>query len=123
MKRVLIIVSIVIIALLTACSNSNNSNKELSNKEIIGYTSRNTPIIKEENNISWNSTPDSTCFSSIGYDEDNNCLYVIFRETGAEYKYSDFTTSDWIDFTEADSLGSYFNKYIKGNYYCEKIEE
>lgn len=66
-------------------------------------------------------TPRSSCFSYIGYDEANETLYVVFRESGMEYVYHNFTDGDWYSFYNADSLGKYYNAHIKGNYECEKI--
>lgn len=66
------------------------------------------------------STPDSSCFSAVGYNADYEILAVTFRESGESYLYLDFPRNEWEDFRSADSLGSYFNKYIKNNYACNK---
>ena len=66
-------------------------------------------------------TPRSSCFSEIGYDAKNEILHVVFRTTGIEYVYYDFTQSDWNAFYNADSLGKYFNAYIKGHFDYKKI--
>lgn len=117
-----ILLFVILILILAGCSETKYKQDDYEN-EVIGYTSRGTPIIEEpEVDISWQSTPSSTAFSKVGYDADNEDLYVSFRDSGAEYRYSDFSYSDWTDFINADSLGKHFNSYIKGQYYCEKID-
>lgn len=74
-----------------------------------------------EGAVEMEQTPRSSCFSYIGYDEANETLYVVFRESGMEYVYHNFTDGDWYSFYNADSLGKYYNAHIKGNYECEKI--
>ncbi len=64
---------------------------------------------------------DSSCFSRIGYDADNQILKVQFRESGEYYVYFDFSQEDYEDFSSADSLGKYFNAYIKGVYDYERL--
>ena len=66
------------------------------------------------------NTPDSTCFSRVGYDSRNNVLIVVFRESGAEYQYFDVPEDVWESFYDSASLGRYFNSYIKGNYAYRK---
>ena len=39
------------------------------------------------------NTPDSTCFSRVGYDSRNNVLIMVFRDSGAEYHYYDVPTA------------------------------
>lgn len=66
------------------------------------------------------NTPDSTCFSRVGYDSRNNVLIVVFRDSGAEYHYYDVPEDVWESFYDSASLGKYFNREIKGNYEYEK---
>jgi len=68
-------------------------------------------------------TPDSSCFSEIGYDERNEVLVVVFRDSGAMYAYKDVPDSVWDDLFFASSMGGYYNENIKGQYDCEKIVE
>lgn len=78
------------------------------------------PIEDEEPTVSMKSTPDSSCFSEIGYDDWTATLYVRFRDSGSLYSYEEFY--DWDSFRHADSLGSYYNSYIKGQYECHRLE-
>ena len=64
---------------------------------------------------------DSSCFSKVGYDASSETLVVMFRDSGKKYAYSNFPVEEWSKFISADSLGTYFNQYIKGNYDCEKL--
>lgn len=66
------------------------------------------------------NTPESTCFSRVGYDSRNNVLIVVFRDSGAEYHYYDVPEDVWESFYDSASLGKYFNREIKGNYEYEK---
>lgn len=67
------------------------------------------------------NTPESTCFSRVGYDRRNNVLIVVFRDYGAEYHYFDVPEDVWESFYDSVSLGRYFNANIKGNYrYAKK---
>ncbi len=66
------------------------------------------------------NTPDSTCFSRVGYDRRNNVLIVVFRDSGAEYHYFGVSEDVWESFYDSTSLGRYFNSYIKGNYAYKK---
>lgn len=66
-------------------------------------------------------TPDSSCFSQVGFFE--HTLYVTFRETNKSYVYYDLPESVWDSFINSRSLGTYFNNEIKGNYdYGEIID-
>lgn len=66
------------------------------------------------------NTPESTCFSRVGYDSRNNMLIVVFRDSGAEYHYFGVPEDVWESFYDSASLGRYFNAHIKGNYAYRK---
>lgn len=66
------------------------------------------------------STPESTCFSAVGYDWDNEVLYVQFRDSGSIYAY-DAPSSVYDELTAADSMGGYYNACIKGQYTSSRI--
>jgi len=80
------------------------------------------PLVFDITNIIMRSTPGSSCFSEIGYDPDFEILVVKFRDSGSVYTYSDFPQSEWDKFTAASSLGSWYNKHIKGKYDYEKLD-
>lgn len=65
---------------------------------------------------------DSTCFESIGYDKSNDILVVKFLESGSVYIYYEVPVSVYKELRSADSIGGYYNNYIKGQYISERIE-
>lgn len=65
---------------------------------------------------------DSTCFSAVGYDEYNEILVVEFLDEGSIYAYYDVPEYEYWDLVNADSIGGYYNDYIKGQYYSERLE-
>lgn len=67
-------------------------------------------------------TPESSCFYEVGYSEIWERLVVVFRETGAMYMYYDVPWEEAWNFLDADSLGTYYNAYIKGRYDCDRIQ-
>ena len=75
----------------------------------------------DADDVKMQSTPGSSCFSEIGYDSYWEILVVQFRDNGSVYTYLDFPIDKWDKFISADSLGSWYNKYIKGQYEYEKI--
>lgn len=87
-------------------------------------TSQGTPISSESEvpNTKMHDTPNSTCFSSVGYDSNTGTLFVVFRDSGAKYAYDEVPASVYDELCSADSMGGYYNKNIKGNYDCTKIE-
>ena len=84
-------------------------------------TSTPTPYDFDVDDVKMQSTPGSSCFSEIGYDSYWEILVVQFRDSGSVYTYLDFPIDEWDKFTSADSLGSWYNKYIKGRYEYERI--
>lgn len=68
-------------------------------------------------------TPDSSCFSRIGYDYSREALALEFRTTGKIYICYEFTAEDWDEFRNAESLGKYYNRNIKDDFYVEKWDE
>ena len=77
------------------------------------------PIENKKPSASMKSTPDSTCFSSVGYS--NGTLYVEFRDSGSVYSYEDVPKSVYNELWDASSMGSYYNNYIKGYYECHRL--
>lgn len=63
----------------------------------------------------------SSQISYIGFDDENNKLYVTFNRTNKTYEYSDVPYIIWKDFKESTSIGSYFSKNIKNTYKYREI--
>lgn len=87
-------------------------------------TSAGTPINEDFDwgQVSMQNTPESSCFSKIGYSSNNEILVVTFRDKGTSYAYYEVPQSIWEKLCQAESKGSYYNKEIKGHYHCEKLE-
>ncbi len=65
---------------------------------------------------------DSTCFESVGYDDNEEVLYVRFLDSGSVYAYYGVPYYEYDELVNADSIGGYYNDYIKGQYDCEQLE-
>ena len=65
---------------------------------------------------------DSTCFSEVSYDINNEILVVRFKDSGALYYYYKISPSFYDSFRSADSLGGFYNDNIKGKYSCYRLE-
>lgn len=105
----LLILFMIVCVLLCACGEPDSSKDTPASQ--ITVSGDNWEVI---------STPGSTAFSVISYNRGDRVLRVQFRESGAWYRYYDFEPAMWEQFKKADSMGGYFNKYIKGNYEYQK---
>ena len=91
-----------------------------------GSTSSGTPVVdRQRSRFSLSmadiySTPNSSCFSQIGYCQSERVLVLKFRDSGITYLYLDVSSSTWSSLRNASSAGSYYNSYIKGRYTCYK---
>lgn len=56
----------------------------------------------------------SSQISQIGHDPRTNTLVVVFKN-GSRYKYANVTTQLFEQLRDAESVGSFFSKNIKGN--------
>lgn len=81
-----------------------------------------TTTTTTQNYFRMTQTPDSSCFSEVGYNPATQTLKVCFRTTGY-YEYYGFSQSDYDAFISADSLGTYFNQNIKGYYSYSKLDD
>ena len=57
----------------------------------------------------------SSNIQSIGYDDEVKSLYVTFKG-GKTYEYENVPASVYDELSEAESVGKYFNQFIKNNY-------
>lgn len=120
MKRIVVI--LLALVLLVACkTTSNKSNSDASESAQPSIASSQSASLYSSD-FKIKSTPDSSAFSEIGYNAAHEVLMVRFRDSGKAYLYYDFSESMYREFTAADSLGSYYNKSIKGSYTCEKVD-
>ncbi len=63
---------------------------------------------------------DSSNIAAIGYDESSQTLEVEFKNGGV-YQYFDVHLAEFEAFRDADSLGGYLAKNIKGKYRYSKV--
>lgn len=112
MKRIIVYL-LIVSALLSGCSSTAPQVETTPQKPAASS--------RKETSISMKSTPNSTCFSAIGYDSNSETLQVTFRDSGKTYQYLAFPRSEWNDFKDQKSLGTYYNSYIKGKYTSVKI--
>lgn len=64
---------------------------------------------------------ESSNVESVGYDENEQILYVRFL-TGAMYIYKGVNNYEFEGLLSAPSVGSYLHRNIKNNYPYERIE-
>ncbi len=62
----------------------------------------------------------SSNVESIGYDESTQTLRVRFL-TGTTYDYKNVLSMEFEQLKNAQSVGSYLNRNIKGNYAYERV--
>jgi hypothetical protein len=62
----------------------------------------------------------STCINRIDYDKATKTLYIEFQK-GNRYQYTDVPHREYETFMGAESLGSYFNRFIKHRYPYKRI--
>jgi hypothetical protein len=123
-KRISLIIAIVLcVLLLSSCGKTEAEVKYISVAPTpMPTTSAGTPINEDFHpDVEMIDTPDSTCFSSIGWDASTGTLVVTFRDSGASYAYDEIPRSVWDGLRNADSMGGYYNKNIKGHYDCVKL--
>lgn len=59
---------------------------------------------------------ESSALSSAGYDAVNHVLEIEFRKNGYIYQYSNIPEEEYIGLINAESIGRYYNRRIKGKY-------
>ena len=125
MSRLLISFLIVIFLLLSACgARGPEVTITRSDPTPMPTTSAGTPISKNfHTDVDMIATPNSTCFSAIGWGSGTGTLVVTFRDSGASYAYDEVPRKVWDALRSADSMGGYYNREIKGQYDCTRIEK
>lgn len=61
---------------------------------------------------------ESSCLSHVGYDHEQQTLYLTYRPTGMTYLYYDVSQSDFEALMNAPSLGQHVNRVIKPLHHC-----
>ena len=134
---VCLMLSVCLLAVLCACGNTDAKSTTTTTTQAPLTTQATTAITTTEtttepttqepttaafslDDVSLTATPDSSCFSKIGYSEAHETLVLVFRG-GGTYLYTGVPVSVWQSFRGAESLGRFFNTKIKGNYPSEKV--
>jgi hypothetical protein len=63
---------------------------------------------------------ESSNLAAVGYNQDNEQLFIEFKN-GNVYVYDNVPFPVYTDLMDADSLGSYFHKYIRTSYEYRKL--
>ena len=61
----------------------------------------------------------SSIINNIDYNESESELFVSFINTNETFKYSDVPKKVYDDFIKAESIGKFFSKNIKNEFYSE----
>lgn len=62
----------------------------------------------------------SSALASIGYDSHTQTLEVEFTN-GSVYQYFDVPETEHRNLIGAESIGAYFNQFIRDNYRCAQL--
>ncbi|MEO6148701.1 MAG: KTSC domain-containing protein [Mucilaginibacter sp.] len=65
---------------------------------------------------------DSSALQSIGYDAEQQTLELEFRDNGGVWQYFGLPPSVYKRFIQAESLGRFFVKKIKGKFSEQKVD-
>jgi hypothetical protein len=64
---------------------------------------------------------ESKMLSAAAYDDSQRILYLRFRNTGAVYRYFDFTAADHQAFLGTESKGRFFRSHIRDHFRYERM--
>jgi len=94
--------------------SGNQVKRVISNYVDVKY--REEPVDIADQEFEELDTSKSSFIRGAWYDEDND--YMIINLDGTYYQYCGMLNRTWASFKTADSFGSHYNKYIKGEYDC-----
>ena len=121
MKKLLCVLSSLLLLLCVSCSSPQSSALPApAASNPISSSSASSTF--DPRDVEQTSTPDSSCFSAVGYDSKHQTLVVTFRDSGVSYAYSDVPHSVWSELLDAPSMGSFYNSEIKGQYPSERLD-
>lgn len=114
-KIITAILAFALTFLISACGNTPTKEVEQTRTPL--------PVEDREPTVALNETPDSSCFSAVGYDSTEKVLFVQFRESGTIYSYDDVPSLVYSDLMHSESMGGYYNGYIKGHYTAHRLTD
>lgn len=106
---------------LTACNRARDEANVIARAEEEEMVEKSRPIEASGPTAEMVDTPNSTCFSAVGYDKDAEILFVQFRESGTIYSYDNVPQEIYDEMNNADSMGGYYNRNIKGVYTSTRL--
>jgi len=75
--------------------------------------------MSQQNNPAWVPV-DSSAITALAYDSGTQTLYARFIR-GEEYAYSNVTAAEHAALVNAESVGKFFNQYIKPTHEYRKL--
>ena len=63
----------------------------------------------------------SSNIDAIGYKDGD--LYIRFKKNGLVYAYRKVSFASFFSLLKSDSVGKFFNRFVKPFYTCEKLDE
>ena len=67
------------------------------------------------------SALESKMLSAAAYDDSKHILYLRFRNTGAVYRYFEFTAVNYEAFVKSESKGRFFRFQIRDHFRYERL--
>jgi hypothetical protein len=64
---------------------------------------------------------ESKMLSAAAYDDSKQILYLRFRDSGAVYRYFEFTAANYEDFLKSESRGRFFRFQIRDHFRYERL--
>ena len=64
---------------------------------------------------------ESKMLAAAAYDDSKQILYLRFRNTGAVYRYFEFTAADNQAFLSTQSKGRFFRSHIRDHFRYERM--
>lgn len=140
MKKITLLIFILFVSLFfSSCQNVKHNEKNLSNnKEIhikldpsvespnttkknlddkyINVKYRDSLVNINNGSFEYLNTNKSSFIRGSWYDKDNK--YMIIKLNNVYYHYCGLNEEKWNMFKNADSFGSFYKNFIKGNYDC-----
>ena len=122
-KKILAISLVFLLLICSGCTDDSASETQSPSSDYVSEAeSDESQYIIEADYSDLLEYVDSTCFESVGYDDSEEVLYVRFLDSGSVYAYYGVPYYEYDELVNADSIGGYYNDYIKGQYDCEQLE-
>lgn len=126
-KKILAIFFVLLLLICTSCADDSTSESQSTSSDYESDYVSEAELDESEYvvEVDYNDLleyVDSSCFESVGYDDNNEVLYVRFLDSGSVYGYYGVPYYEYEELIYADSIGGYYNDSIKGQYDCEQLE-